>query len=376
MRYLAAVVALAGITTPGMAQLTGTLAADTRLSPESDVPALSAGGSLAFDRARWTARANAALATLNGDLGYQAEYSIATTGAIGFRTRGSAEQPVGGAAVGEQTALGALSMTRGNATFMLGAGGIVTRGNLGAGGTMGGAVRLGNLQVSAEVGSFQLLSGEGIAAMPGFTNADPDTLAPQPQPSQVLRTLRHAALGATWRQGVLEVSGRVLNRTSLGSSGSLGWQAALTLGPFNGMRLRVGYGDAPTGTSLYLPYRKQVLFGFEAVRPMRRKNPPGDGAQGSVHEAGAVRVSSRSGVTSFEVVARGAASVELAGDFTSWEAVALSREGNSWRLAWPLAPGTYRCNIRIDGGAWVVPDGMVAARDEFGGEVGVLVVEA
>jgi hypothetical protein len=40
-----------------------------------------------------------------------------------------------------------------------------------------------------------------------------------------------------------------------------------------------------------------------------------------------------------------------------------------------LAPGTYRINLRIDGGAWEELPGYPTARDEFGGVVGVIVVE-
>jgi hypothetical protein len=39
-----------------------------------------------------------------------------------------------------------------------------------------------------------------------------------------------------------------------------------------------------------------------------------------------------------------------------------------------LAPGTYRFNIRVDGGAWVVPVGVTRLADEFGGTVGLLTV--
>jgi hypothetical protein len=32
-------------------------------------------------------------------------------------------------------------------------------------------------------------------------------------------------------------------------------------------------------------------------------------------------------------------------------------------------------NVRVDGGKWVVPQGLQKKSDEFGGSVGVLVVE-
>jgi hypothetical protein len=67
--------------------------------------------------------------------------------------------------------------------------------------------------------------------------------------------------------------------------------------------------------------------------------------------------------------------VELAGDFTDWRPVSLKRtRGPAWRLPVQLAPGVYRLNVRIDGGAWQVPRGATPQQDEFGGRVGLIVV--
>jgi len=70
-----------------------------------------------------------------------------------------------------------------------------------------------------------------------------------------------------------------------------------------------------------------------------------------------------------------ASNVEVAGDFTDWEPVSLSPgEASTWTVTLPLAPGTYRFNIRIDRGEWKVPAGMIRLIDEFGGAVGLLTV--
>lgn len=67
--------------------------------------------------------------------------------------------------------------------------------------------------------------------------------------------------------------------------------------------------------------------------------------------------------------------VEIIGDFTSWQPAALSPAGNGWwTVTLPIAAGTYEANIRVDGGAWLVPPGTTALADEDGGTVGVLVV--
>lgn len=74
------------------------------------------------------------------------------------------------------------------------------------------------------------------------------------------------------------------------------------------------------------------------------------------------------------VAAPGAQRVEVAGDFSDWEPVALTRDGRLWKAELPLPPGIHKLNIRIDGGAWRVPPGAVPSADEFGGEVGLLTV--
>lgn len=70
-----------------------------------------------------------------------------------------------------------------------------------------------------------------------------------------------------------------------------------------------------------------------------------------------------------------ASRVEIMADFTDWLAVPLTRVGREdWRLAIAVAPGVHRVNLRVDEGPWVVPPGLTAVRDDFGGEVGLLVV--
>lgn len=70
-----------------------------------------------------------------------------------------------------------------------------------------------------------------------------------------------------------------------------------------------------------------------------------------------------------------AARVELMGDFTDWEPVPLTRaEDGMWEGRFPLAPGTYRFNVRRDGGAWEVPIGVTALPDDLGGTAGIFVV--
>jgi len=78
----------------------------------------------------------------------------------------------------------------------------------------------------------------------------------------------------------------------------------------------------------------------------------------------------------FRIAARGARMVEINGDFTAWTPLALVRGADGvWTTTRTIGPGTYQMNVRIDGGAWIVPPGLLMSRDEFGNASGILVIE-
>ena len=73
--------------------------------------------------------------------------------------------------------------------------------------------------------------------------------------------------------------------------------------------------------------------------------------------------------------APGAHSVDLIADFTGWQPLALERAPDgAWQVVVALAPGLYRINVRVDGGAWGVPPGVPSLTADFGGAVGILQV--
>lgn len=74
--------------------------------------------------------------------------------------------------------------------------------------------------------------------------------------------------------------------------------------------------------------------------------------------------------------APGARVVELTGDFTGWRPVAMRQvDLDTWELVAEIAPGPHRCNVRIDGEAWLPPPGATAVDDDFNGRVGLIVVQ-
>ena len=68
--------------------------------------------------------------------------------------------------------------------------------------------------------------------------------------------------------------------------------------------------------------------------------------------------------------------VEIAGDFSGWSPVKLQAAGEGvWTGSFSLKAGQYQTNLRLDGGDWVVPPGLLSLKDEFGGSVGLLIIE-
>ncbi|MFL5478350.1 MAG: glycogen-binding domain-containing protein, partial [Gemmatimonadaceae bacterium] len=77
-----------------------------------------------------------------------------------------------------------------------------------------------------------------------------------------------------------------------------------------------------------------------------------------------------------KTTARLARTVEVSADFTGWQPVPLASVGNGeWTITLPVAAGQYQMNLRIDGGRWLVPPGLLPMVDEFGGAVGLLIVD-
>ena len=83
------------------------------------------------------------------------------------------------------------------------------------------------------------------------------------------------------------------------------------------------------------------------------------------------------GMQKITVRVGGVESVDVAGDFSDWGPLTMTRRGRDlWELTVPLAGGMHQVNVRTDGGKWVAPPGLPTTRDMFGGEVGILIVKS
>ncbi len=74
------------------------------------------------------------------------------------------------------------------------------------------------------------------------------------------------------------------------------------------------------------------------------------------------------------VRATGARRIDVMGDFTDWQEVALTPHGELFERAIAVSAGTHRVLVRVDGGAWRPAANTPAVDDDFGGRAGLLVV--
>lgn len=66
--------------------------------------------------------------------------------------------------------------------------------------------------------------------------------------------------------------------------------------------------------------------------------------------------------------------VEVAGSFSGWNPIQLTRTDEGWEAEVHLPPGRHRVAYRIDDGPWRAPRGTAMVKDGFGGEAGLIVV--
>lgn len=188
------------------------------------------------------------------------------------------------------------------------------------------------------------------------------------------------------RRGRFELDGMVAARVSSrgGGHGVYGEASAtFTLGQRVALFASGGrYPTDPVSGSVAGRYLSAGLrLRTALLRPRARSDPwlptrslaSGDGGGGFTAQ---LEVQPTPGGSARVLVrAAAAATVEVAGDFTDWQPVALRRTGaDVWEAVLQIPRGVHRVNLRIDGGRWTAPAGTAHAEDEFGSEVGIVAV--
>jgi hypothetical protein len=192
----------------------------------------------------------------------------------------------------------------------------------------------------------------------------PDTLSTLRQYSDVGLSLGWMLKGTRLELAVEQRIGRQEFRAT-------GWhlEASRPLGPSLGVF--ASGGQTLSALAAGLPARRYTALGIRWAPG--RANPH----RATPDNRHTLRLEPQPDATTRVMVRAGdATSVDIMGDFTDWEPVALLPEGDGWwALPRALPRGLYRMNLRSDGGMWRVPPGLSSEADDFGGRVGVLLVK-
>lgn len=122
-----------------------------------------------------------------------------------------------------------------------------------------------------------------------------------------------------------------------------------------------------------------VRFRLQATRrPIAPLPLPHSGANGRADPTSSTKLTltrEASGSVRLVLQAPPASSVEIAGDFSDWQPVMMTRtpEGR-WEIVLPITSGVHQINLRIDGGPWQVPGGTTRLVGDYGDDVGTFVV--
>jgi hypothetical protein len=191
-----------------------------------------------------------------------------------------------------------------------------------------------------------------------------------------------------WQRRTFELEGSLGARGGRGGGQGVYGEAAATLYLSRKAGLTVAAGRYPTDPTRGSVSGRYFSLGIRLASFYARRDPRIDPALPSYpsvtaasavgtdgHLAGAeIGLESTPHGRRLVVMAPRATSVEIMGDFTDWQPVALVFAGGKWQFAGPLPSGLRRFNVRVDGGPWSVPLGATVVQDDFDQTVGTLVV--
>ncbi|HEU4524859.1 MAG TPA: glycogen-binding domain-containing protein [Gemmatimonadales bacterium] len=206
-----------------------------------------------------------------------------------------------------------------------------------------------------------------------------DTMAAYPEPSAQHRVdrlaLTDAVLSGRWRLRSFDFDATLGRRFSRSTPETLIWglSASRDLAPTLALVAAAGRAGSDPVTSVpgarYLAVGLRLKVGAPTAPPLPAR-PAVDAS--APFRIGPALAAGREIV----IQAPRAQSVELAGDFTDWKPVSLSRWGPDWwRTLLAIPPGLHRLAIRIDGGAWRAPPGTRPVESEFGGQIAEVIVQ-
>ena len=256
----------------------------------------------------------------------------------------------------------------------------VDAGGFWAGGAFGGTSRdnLGSHSTALEIGAWLRSGSFDATASLGRMRSDDVSLLEAagifPSADGVAYDLTDAAANLRYEHGsfLLDASETLRHgaRATVASQSALYLSATWAISPR--FALTVG-----TGRQLADPVRgvPDVNVTSVALRvslvPLHSVDD--ESAPGAISSA-TLEPKSAGALLTIRVIADAATTVEVAGTFSDWKPVPLTRTSAGWEAQIALQSGRHRVAVRINGGPWRAPGGTARVRDDFGGEAGLIVV--
>lgn len=160
------------------------------------------------------------------------------------------------------------------------------------------------------------------------------------------------------------LGGTSAERRTLTASGTLQLTERVALLGSGGRQLADPLRGLPEADVLTLSVR--VSFGEKPLPVMQRS---------AIAEANVTAMPGGGGELVVRVLAVESMPVEVAGDFSDWQPLPLTREGTLfWVARVRLGSGKHRVAVRVADGAWRAPRNLARVRDDYGGESGLVVI--
>ncbi|MFI5309943.1 MAG: hypothetical protein ACHQQ3_01820 [Gemmatimonadales bacterium] len=256
---------------------------------------------------------------------------------------------------------------------------VLEGGSLWTGGSAGHTLRDGSSWHATDVTAGGSLRGGGFEASAAYDYERTDD-APLMQAAGIFLTdqsivyaFEDVKVAGHYQLGRLTVDASHAWRTGVGRTvarqRAFAWSVEYVLTPRFSLALAAGHqlADPLRGTP-----DGQIMSASVRLTGL----PWRDGAAARAAAVTSARLTmlDRGAILVVHVVAPDSTRVEVAGSFSAWQPVTLLRTSDGWEAQVPLAPGVHRVAVRINGGPWRAPANLGKVRDEFGGEVGIVVV--
>ena len=222
---------------------------------------------------------------------------------------------------------------------------------------LGDATVAGNVMVRRDAGPFSL-EGTLAATRAGLTR------------------IADATLSVTYQKAAWTVSGLAGARS--GNLGGQPWyQGRLAFQATPWATIEFEAGSYPPDLSGFTNGRYLALGVWLGAGARRRVPDLGPATSlGAEAQRGVTIETIESGHQRVTFVVPGASRVAIAGEWNDWTPVALHHvDGPRWQVDLALSQGAHRFSLVVDGGRWMVPQGVASLPDDMGGRVGLLLID-